>query len=346
MKSVISYLILFLEYLTGLGYADVTIKAYRRSINSFDDYLNRVNKNDVREVRKEDVIAFIKSYEGRKTRFNRSFNAQSLYRTASHIKHFFKYLYRNEVILFNPVEDLPFKKGIMNKKEIFRKKEINNFLDIETDEVYKALFELIYSSGLRISEVINLNLSDVDLKDRMLTIREGKGSKDRYIPFNEIAEKYLEKYIQGERKRLLKKVKGEDKKALFLTSRGRIKGAGIRTRFKKLLNDVKLTGRKLTVHSMRHSTGTHLLESGADVRYVQELLGHESIETTVAYTHLMMENLKRAYKSAHPRENKYYEEVTEEYLEDLKKLEDEIKKREEINKRYPPEKYNNNRRKN
>ena len=336
MKEIIHYIKLFSEYLNGLGYAKNTIQSYKRSIKYLNDYAVK----DVREISKDDVTEFIKSFYAKETRQKKVFKHQSICAIVSQIRHYFKYLYRNEIILINPVEDLILKKGIEKRKEIFTESEINNFLDGIDNEKYRAIFELMYSSGLRISDVTKLNLSDIDLKARVLTVRESKGSKDRYVPFSEVAERFLQKYIQDERKSNLKYVKGEDRKSLFLAMNARIKDTTIRHKFKMLLEKSGITRKGLTVHSIRHSTATHLLEAGADVRYVQELLGHESIQTTVGYTHLMIENLKRIYRSKHPRENEYYEEVTPEYLQELDKLLEEIEVREEKNRRYPPAKYN------
>ena len=231
------------------------------------------------------------------------------------------------------MENISFElKELLKQREIFARDEINAFLDCipVKDFLKKAVFELMYSSGLRVSEIVNLNLSDIDLSERTLAVREGKGSKDRFVPFSEVACMFLKRYIDKGRKGLGYR---EDD-ALFLTEYGRISGSTIRKYFGEILKRANITRKHLTVHSIRHTCATHLLESGADVRYVQELLGHETIETTVKYTHLMMENLKRAYKSGHPRENEYYEEVDAEYLENIDKLKSEILLRREINRRY------------
>lgn len=223
-------------------------------------------------------------------------------------------------------------KQIENKRAIFTQDEINNFLNsVSTETIIgerdRAFFELMYSSGLRVTEELNLNLTDIDLSQRLIFIQQGKGDKDRIVPFSEVALTFLKNYIDNGRKAFIGFVKGtnkEEQKALFLTSRGKLNVMTIRLYFRRQLEKLGIKRERLTIHSIRHSTATHLLEAGASIRYVQELLGHEDIETTARYTHLMMENLKKAYKSAHPRENKYYEEVTGEYLENLKKLKEEL----------------------
>ena len=203
----------------------------------------------------------------------------------------------------------------------------------------RAIFELIYSSGLRVSEAVNLNMSDIDFAGRILTVREGKGGRDRTVPFSEVAALFLKRYIGKGRKEFVSAIRGLPEEPLFLSEYGRLSSVTVRKYFKEILEKTNIKRKRLTVHSIRHSCATHLLEAGADVRYVQELLGHESIETTVKYTHLMMENLKRAYRSAHPRENEYYEEIDEEYLQNIENLKEEIVRRREINERYPWQKY-------
>ena len=122
----------------------------------------------------------------------------------------------------------------------------------------------MYSSGLRIGEEKNLDMTDMDLRERILAIKQGKGNKDRYIPFSEVAKKFLQVYINGEIKKQVKIVAREDKKALFLTTKGRIKDVSVRCIFKRILKNSSITRKGLTAHSIRHSTATHLLESGAD----------------------------------------------------------------------------------
>jgi site-specific recombinase XerD len=250
---------------------------------------------------------------------------------ANMVRLFFKYLYRHENILTNPFERLKFKlKNDDSMREIFSADQMNRFLDCIKDDRDRSIFELMYSSALRISEVVKLNVEDVDLKERMIILRKAKGDKDKYVPYSDVAEYYLKKYIKGLRIKILRKIKkGEDRnKALFIGYRGRLTSSYIWKEFRKYLKENNLENKKLVVHSIRHSTATHLLEAGADVRYVQELLGHEDIQTTVKYTHLKIESLKRVYKMFHPRENKYYEEVTEDYLNEINKLkEDSIKKK-------------------
>jgi site-specific recombinase XerD len=260
------------------------------------------------------------------------------------------FLYRNDYILTNPMEGYVGEVRVMEEpKEIFTTEEMALFLDaIDVDAPQglrnRALFELLYSSGLRVSEAVNLNVPDIDLAGRVLIVRLGKGSKDRFVPFSDVAAIFLARYLEHGRGETVRYRTFKDEGALFLTSYGRITYVTIRNVFRDTLAAAGIEKRRRTVHSIRHSCATHLLEAGADVRYVQELLGHESIETTVRYTHLMAERLKQAYKSAHPRENEYFEEIDDEYLKRLEELTEEIVRSREKNARYPYWKYEKGRR--
>jgi integrase/recombinase XerD len=164
----------------------------------------------------------------------------------------------------------------------------------------RAIFELLYSSGLRASEVGKLNRGDIDLDSRMLIVRDAKSSKDRVVPISEVAHRFLSLYLGGA---------SNAQHPAFLGQKGRIGPGCVTRRFGFHLARAGLEGKGLSVHSIRHATATHLLAHGADLRYVQELLSHQSIETTVVYTNELFENLKRIYKSFHPRENALYREI-------------------------------------
>lgn len=343
MRSPDFYLLLFENHLHGLGYAKTSIVNITHQMRHFIEYMRDAGKNDVTDIRTEDITAFIAHIRRRITNRGREFSTATVVRMISSLRQFFKFLYRNDHILTNPMEgfttDL---KANRNRKEIFTLEEMAVFLDsIDINGKNglrdRAIFELMYSSGLRISEVTKLDLSDVDLNERILLVREGKGGKDRFVPFSEVTAAFIVKYIETGRKRCLKYCKGDASAegALFIGQGGRMRPGMLRLSFKEYLQVSGITRKNLTPHSIRHSCATHLLEAGADVRYVQELLGHEHIQTTVQYTHLTMESLKRVYKTYHPRENQYFEEIDDEYLREIEKLRDEIVRRREINRRYP-----------
>jgi site-specific recombinase XerC len=183
----------------------------------------------------------------------------------------------------------------------------------------------MYSSGLRAGDITNLNVDDVDFEGRMVLLREGKFSKDRIVPISRVAAVFLKRYLTGRRRKT---------HILFTSFRGRRTSvAAINKRCKKWMRESGVYRKGLCTHCIRHSTAVHLLSHGADLRYVQELLGHESIETTVTYTHDLHENIRRVYKSFHPRENSYFREVDEVYLERLQRFKAVLSKQKEISKK-------------
>jgi site-specific recombinase XerD len=223
----------------------------------------------------------------------------------------FSLLCRAGVIQENPARNLrlslPEPKGI--RRRPLTREEINTFLEsIHTGSACglrdRTLFELMYSSGLRGLEAARLKVGDISFESREMTVR-GKGDRDRRAPFSVLARDFLLLWL-GERAR-------DGEEWVFPGRRGHIARYTISSRFRDLLRRFDMDRKEICVHSIRHSTATHLLENGASVRHVQELLGHRSIETTVRYTHLETDGLAKIYRRHHPREHDLFEAVDEEY---------------------------------
>jgi len=321
----------YIKYIRGLSFTESTISLNIWSINRF---IKECSIKNFREVKENDIKLFIKRMSDAVSFHKKPFSGNTINLSISCLKNFFSYLYRNEMILTNPIEDCSlYLKSVDKERDIFTRDEINSFLDsIELKGLYgerdRSIFELMYASGIRIGETVKLNLEDVNMKERILMIRNGKGSKDRFVPFSIVAFKFLQKYIENTRKNFMK----FDSKALFIGYQGRLRQNGVRILFYRYIKKCGIERKFLTPHCIRHTTATHLLEAGADVRYVQELLGHDDIETTVRYTHTIGEKVKRIYKTYHPRENKYYEEIDSDYLKNYEKFKSELLQRKEINK--------------
>jgi len=350
MKTFEYYAGAYLKHMKSTGLSVSFVKSSELGLRHFGRYLSENGKTEITDIRRADIVGFIKYLEGRKNRYGEIIAGGTVKRFVSVVRGFFRHLYRHEYILGNPAEDVEYVKTTEKRKEIFYADEMNRFLDsidlIEANEErYRAVFELLYSTGLRSGELVNLDVTDIDFSSRILTVRLGKGGKDRFVPFSELACYFLKMYVEGERKNFEKVLRSRggsagDRNALFLTEHGRICAMTIHVRFRKLLSLSGIRRKGLTLHSIRHSCAAHLLENGADVRYVQELLGHESIETTVKYTHLKIESLKKLYKRYHPRENAYYAEIEDKYLEALEDLRKEIRIRQATNMFYPSQRYN------
>jgi integrase/recombinase XerD len=310
--------VVMISHMKDLGYKPPTVKGKLGYLGRFFAFLREGGVGDLREVTSRHIEEFFGHL--RRTavgRTGRPYGPSSILSAYASIKLLFSSLYQARMVLSNPARELslaPAGKG--KPRAVFTEEEIARFLDgIDIHEAMglrdRAMFELAYSSGLRCSEVARLDRGDVDLKERMAIIREAKWSKDRVVPINEAAAAFLSLLLGGHE---------DPARPCFLGGRGRIACRSVRRRFHLHLAAAGLEGKGLTVHSIRHACATHLLAHGADLRYVQELLGHESIETTAIYTNEQLEGLRRVYRRYHPRENSLFREVDEEYRGRLARL--------------------------
>lgn len=316
---------LFEEYLKSLGYKKISIKRRMLDAGKFLDYVNKIeNITDIRDVGREMILRFARHLDTLTTqKTNKPYSVQTKQMIIIAVNQIFRCLYVKELLLANPMQELEIKWQKKEKqKEILSEEDMALFLDgIDLEQKGgsrdKAIFELMYSSGLRESDVDNLEIGDVDFKNRIMLIRRGKGSKDRFVAISEVAAVFLKLYLGS---------RIYEKGILFPGKKGSLHKQTIYNRFIKWARITGVYRKGISPHSIRHSTATHLLSHGADLRYVQELLGHESIETTVRYTHQIIDNLKKMYKSYHPRENEYYREVDEEYLMRITEFEKKAEK--------------------
>jgi integrase/recombinase XerD len=221
-------------------------------------------------------------------------------KTLSALRSFHRYLVLDGRAAADPTDLIETPKVPRRIPRVFSREEIEMFLArIDLDSALgirdRALFELIYSAGLRVSEAVELTMDRVFMKEGMLHVT-GKGNKDRYIPLGEVAEAWLRRYLVEARPALAKNVRSA---GVFLNRRGgNLSRKGMWKRFKEIAAAAGLEGK---VHTLRHSFATHLLAGGADLRSVQELLGHSDISTTQIYTHVGKKELSRYHEQFHPR---------------------------------------------
>jgi len=230
----------------------------------------------------------------------------------------FSCLYRAGLIAENPAQGLTIRSL---EPQVFRRRpltqdEMTRFLesiDVQSERGLRdrTLFELIYSSGLRVSEATALTVGDVDFEGRLMIVR-GKFDRDRMVPISQVAHDFLVAYL-GKRRH-------SPDAWVFPGYRGHLTSCHVSELFQTILGRTSIDGKNLSTHSIRHSTATHLLENGASVRHVQELLGHSNIESTARYTHVMVDNLAKIFRRYHPREHELYEMVGPEYEEKLARL--------------------------
>jgi tyrosine recombinase XerC len=272
-----------------------TIVNYRGDLSQFQNFLKKVGVTSLREITIHTIRQFLLWSR------ERQFSRRTIARKLATLRSFFNYLIQEGYIKFNVAKYISSPKLPQKLPGFLEVDEIFSFLDNLPSESFtqvrdKALIELLYSSGLRSEEAVNLNISDVDLWQGLAKVK-GKRQKERLVPIGEKACQAIEKYL--EKRASLKKIK--DKEALFINQRGRrLSTRWIRYALPLYLRQNPIF-KKLTPHILRHTFATHLLSRGADLRSVQELLGHSSLATTQIYTHVTTERLKKVYNQTHPR---------------------------------------------
>ncbi len=274
------------------GLSKNTIECYLLDLEQFFFYYDKKSEN----IEANDIINYLVSLQEVGISF------KSIARKRSSIKSFFKFLEEEEISISVNFEAIPSVKPPKNLPHILSQREIFRLLDslpLETALDYrnKAMFELMYASGLRISETINISIHDLFFDEKMIKVM-GKGSKQRFVPIAGISMDYVKKYLQIYRY-VLKKSKETD--ILFLNRSGKgLSRMGIWKILKKASIKANITT-EMSPHTLRHSFATHLIEGGANLRTVQMLLGHSSINTTQIYTNVDLQHLIEEHHLYHPR---------------------------------------------
>lgn len=289
------------EYLTVLrlekNLSENTVASYKNDLNSLLGFLSELGLEDPSEVKNEHLEKFFKSLA------DTGLLSSSAARYFSSVKGFFKYLYLNRYITENPVDKISAPKLSKNLPDVLSVNDIDAILSKpDTEDKLglrdKAMLETLYACGLRVSELINLKHSNIFFSEEIVRVL-GKGSKERLVPIGSSAIKWINEYMQRSRPLLENKAKSGS--FVFLNSRGtKLSRMGI---WKIVDKYTKEAGIKKDVHphTFRHSFATHLLEGGADLRAVQEMLGHSDISTTQIYTHIDREFIKQVHRDFHPR---------------------------------------------
>lgn len=285
----------FMNYLRiDKNYSENTLESYLRDIRFFLEY---VNKN-IEDIDKSDIENYI-------LHALPNYNESSVNRIIASIKSFFKYLsiYKGFINIAEDVTSLKRKKTLPKYLTI---EEVDKLLDIKIENAFdfrnKTMLEVLYASGLRASELINLDVMNIDLENMVVNVY-GKGSKERIVPLSKLAVNYLNLYLEKYRPMLfVKNQKTTD--ALFLNNHGnRMTRQGLYDIIGKIAKKQGID-KEITPHVLRHSFATHLIECGADIRSVQELLGHENVVTTEIYTHLANNVIKDNYNEYFNRSKK------------------------------------------
>jgi len=292
----------FLDYLTyERNVSTNTITAYRDDLESFvgflcNDYFTM--GRDLLELRRTDHLT-IRAYLAHLGR--RKLSRASIARHLSALRSFFKFLMREGVVEANPARTVATPKREKQLPSVMQTSEVALLIEQADASTPlgardRAFLELLYASGLRISELVGIDLDDIELRARLVKVH-GKGSKERIVPFGSKAEEAVRAWIEM-RASLIRDI---EEQALFVNYRGeRITQRSVRRLFDGYIRKAALRA-GISPHTMRHSFATHLLNAGADLRGIQELLGHASLSTTQKYTHLNDWQLIAVYKKSHPR---------------------------------------------
>jgi tyrosine recombinase XerC len=285
------------------NYSNYTIISYRNDLIQFFNYLKlyRILKDDKieyvdRSVMRKYIVYLKKS----------DYSARSISRKISTVRSFFKFCLREGIIKVNPTINLITPKIDKKLPYFLYLQEVNKLIETPLKNTIlgirdRAILELLYGTGIRVGELVNLNICNIDLYEKTIIVF-GKGSKERILPLGNPSIRAIEEYLTS--RNLFEKkifVNKNDLEALFLNRLGgRLTTRSIR---RIIIKYMKMAGlnKKISPHVLRHSFATHLLGGGADLRSVQELLGHKSLSTTQIYTHITKERLKTIYKKSHPR---------------------------------------------
>ena len=289
----------FLNYLTHeRNYSDLTIKAYTDDIAHFTSFLSETGDNDLLKIELLDARVYMSHLT------DEQYTRTSISRKISSLRAFYQYLMNHEFISENPFSYLHLKKSGLRLPNFFYSEEIELLFAAASggnplDYRDKVILEILYGTGIRVSECQSIRLEDIDL-DLGVMLVLGKGNRERYVPFGEYAKYAIEDYMEYCRTPLMKQYQKEHEYLLISQYGDHISVSGIQYALNQLVKKTSLTS-KIHPHKLRHSFATHLLDNGADMRTVQELLGHKSLSSTQIYTHVTKDHLLKDYQKFHPR---------------------------------------------
>jgi len=273
-----------------------TIKAYKNDLNRFNSFLNQgISRIILNKINRNDIRKFLSN------EYDNNFTSKTVARRLATIKSFFKYLVKIELIEENIAIHINSPKVAKKLPSFINKSLIDVLMNSPSLDTLigvrdRAVLELFYSTGMRLSELVNINIGDFHLNKKLLRVI-GKGKKERMIPYGRAAESAIENYLKM-RNISFKPVFA--KTPLFVNSKE--KRISTRTIQRRMNNYIKLVadGKRVGPHLLRHTFATHLLDNGADITAVKDLLGHSSLSSTQIYTHVSIEKLKKDYTQAHP----------------------------------------------
>lgn len=294
----------YIAYLRERNFCKSTLERNQYYFDNIEHHLESQGITEVNQLT-ESIMSGIKQeeyyYINHKGKQN---SASTRNKKIAAIRGFLKYLYEKELIeeqirldyVKEPYLRLP--QDILTKRELaklFKQPDIHKLYGYRD----RVMLEVLYATGIRRMELANLLIQDINFQEKTLFIQEGKGKKDRVVPINETALTYLQNYLREIRPKLLAKRKNEH---VFLRTQGlKMESRHVGDLLRKYFKKAKFK-KQVSIHSIRHSVATHLLQKGMGLRHVQELLGHDQLDTTIRYLHLNIQDLQKEYRRYHPRE--------------------------------------------
>jgi integrase/recombinase XerD len=301
----------FLEWLKVKAFTPATRKSYRIYVNKFLKYLESENIESPEAILPGTLYNYQTQLYYAKSKYGKPLSVLTQHNALVVVKTFFEFLLETDKIQMDPSSGLALPKKPQTLPDTMTPEEIERLLEqpdctSATGFRNRAIMEVLYATGMRNSELCSLEVYDVNLASEEIRIRFGKGGKERIVPIGEMAKEYLSEYLTMIRPRLIKAGAGEQ--TLFVSRSGRkINTTDLVMMVRKYAKEAGI-GKRITPHTFRHTCATHMLQGGADIRYIQTLLGHESITSTQLYTHVEITDLKAIHKKYHPRERKDHAE--------------------------------------
>ncbi len=283
------YIDMFLDYLeVEKNYSDKTIRSYEIDLIEFFEFLNK----ELSLITEDDIISYLKFLNDKKSK------RSTISRKISTFKSFYKFLNKKKIIDNNPTEYILYPKKEKKIPNYIEYNELENILKISLEGKNKLrdnlIIELLYATGIRVGELVNIKVSDIDFNSNLIRII-GKGNKERIVYFGEYAKTALEEYLNSNNY-----IKYNSNWLFPSRNNKPLNTRGVEFIIDKIMKNVSIKS-KVSPHTLRHTFATHMLNSGCDIRVVQELLGHENLTTTEVYTHITNEELRNTYLKCHPR---------------------------------------------
>lgn len=279
--------------------SDNTVEAYVRDLTAFENYLSKRGLKDITAVKQEDIIGFLMEMK------KESFSTATITRRLASTRSFYKFMLDENHVIVNPAKDIKAPKVVRGEIEYLTIDEIENLLSLPDESSKgirdKAIFEVLYGTGIMVSELVELRLKDLNMRMGFITCN-GNHGKARIVPLGDFAKDAMKRYLNESRPTFVKAEDEEsDEAALFVNFMG---NAFTRQGLWKILNsygEKADISKKLTLQIIRHSFAVHMIENGADLKTLQELLGHEDISATQVYLQFRKNKIKEVYDRTHPR---------------------------------------------